>query len=171
MRSQLQILNRRSGHAALSLLASFALAGCAGGGQERREVPYWSLYAPQTEGQPDPLMSHSGNSGAVIFAPGAEAGGSFYAYERDLAPEYARRDGALAVSEADATAGWYAWPEQARPSLDDQGRFYTSSNPNVYVYPGGEDRRYSNPYGRRDSYRPRRDHGHRGNDYPRRRVR
>lgn len=164
MFAQLKILKRRASLFALSMLSPLVLVGCASSGHERRDVPHWSFYAPEYQHQGEPLMTHSGNSGAVMFAPGAEAGGSFYAYERDLAPEYARRDGALSVGVPDATAGWYAWPEQQRPSLDDQGRFYTSSNPNVYVYPGGDDRRYHSYYGRRDR-------GHRGSPYPRRRVR
>lgn len=171
MRVQLKNMNRRASIAVLPMLGSLVLVGCASSGQDRREVPHWTLDAPQPHHEQQTLMTHSGDSSAVLFAPGAQAGGSEYAYERDLAPEYNRRDGALAVGEPDPTAGWYAWPEQQRPSLDDQGRFYTSSNPNVYVYPGGEDHRYNHVYGRRYRHFHRRDYGRRGYPYLRNRVR
>lgn len=159
------------------MLASLTLVACTEGGQQRSAIPDWSQDLPRSRSLDEGAYAHAGNSSAVMFAPGAEQNGSFYAYERDLAPEYARRDGALAISEPDATAGWYAWPEQARASLDDQGRFYTSSNPNVFVFPGGHNQ-YTRPYapynrtrGHRDAGRAHGEYGQRGNIAPRRRVR
>jgi len=172
MRHKLKTMNPHAAIPMLSMLGSLVLVGCASAGGQRREVPYWSLNAPGSQMNDTLAMTHSGNSDAVMFAPGTQTDPSFYAYERELTPEYARRDGDLAVSSPDATAGWYAWPEQARPSLDDQGRFYISNNPNVFVYPGGDDRRSSSVYGRRDRSFYGRDGARRGGDRsPRRHVR
>lgn len=150
-------------HAALAapcVLVALTMIGCAGSSQSRRDVPDWQWR--ELEQQRSELMTNSGNTGAVIFAPGAEVAPSWYAYERDLAPEYARRDTALAVGEPDPTAGWYAWPEQQRPSLDDQEYFHTSRNANVYSYPGTDGHRHRSYHDRRDR---------RSSPYPRRRVR
>ncbi len=140
MCAQPKNMTTRLAQAALPVLASLTLLGCTSSAQSRRDVPHWDWHA-QLPTQSESQMTHSGNSDAVIFAPGVETTGSWYAYERDLAPEYARRDAELAVGEPDPTAGWYAWPEQQRPSLDDQRSFNTSRNPGRYVYPSVDDGR------------------------------
>lgn len=154
MCAQPKNMTTRAAKAALPVLASLTLLGCASSAQSRREVPHWN-WQTQAPIQNQSQMTHSGNTGAVIFSPGVEMAGSWYAYERNLAPEYARRDTELAVGEPDPTAGWYAWPEQQRPSLDDQRSFNTSQNPGRYVYPSVDDGRrgYSGRYNRFDQRR------------------
>ena len=156
MLHKLKIKNLRL---ALPVLASLTLVGCASSQQRTSEIPDWD-WGDTDNQQYDRagLMTHSGDSGAVIFSPGVETEGSWYAYEREYAPEYARRDSELSVRVPDATAGWYAWPEQQRPSLDDRGYFRTSRNPEIYVYPGSDRPAASRPSGnwnrgRRDAHR------------------
>ncbi|MCR9075752.1 MAG: hypothetical protein NXI07_06915, partial [bacterium] len=69
-------------------LGSAALAGDGDG--DRR----WKT-TPDDRPQRAALMTSSGNTSAVLFAPGVRTVGSFYTYERDLAPEHDRRDSQL----------------------------------------------------------------------------
>jgi hypothetical protein len=116
---------------ALALISMAALGAQAGDDEKSR----WKT-TPGDHAQRRALMTSSGNSSAAIFAPGVRTEGSFYTYERDLAPEYNRRDSRLSLSVPDATAGWYAWPTPARPDLNDRDYFSTSSNPNTFIFPG-----------------------------------
>lgn len=131
MDTQLKIKNRLLCMGALVLLGTAAL-GASGGDEPQRR---WKT-TPDDHAARRALMTHSGNSGAVMFSPGVQTEGSYYTYERDLAPEYNRRDEKLAITVPDATAGWYAWPVQSRPSLNDRDFFTTSKNPNTFVFPG-----------------------------------
>jgi hypothetical protein len=116
---------------ALTLIAMTALSAHAADEEQRR----WKT-TPDDHAQRRALMTSSGNSSAMLFAPGVRTEGSFYTYERDLAPEFDRRDSQLSLSVPDATAGWYAWPTPARPTLNDRDYFSTSRNPNTFVFPG-----------------------------------
>jgi len=156
-------MNRHVVIAAFPVLVTLMLAGCASSSRHhsRYDIPHWEIPQCEQQVQREQLMTHSGNSGAVIFAPGAEADPSWYAYQRQIAPEQDRRDGALAVGEPDPTADWYRWPVNEQPTLEDQEYFHSSRNANVYTYPG------------RDGHSSR---SHRGSSrshgvYPRRRVR
>jgi len=136
----LQLKNMNRSVTARALLALGALAICAGSslaGEPDQDQRRWKT-TPDDHQQRAALMTSSGNTGAVLFAPGVRTTGSFYTYERDLAPEFARRDSELSISESDATAGWYAWPTPARPSLNDRDYFTSSSNPATFVFPGSD---------------------------------
>ncbi|MEZ6164824.1 MAG: hypothetical protein R3B67_10350 [Phycisphaerales bacterium] len=162
MPAHLKIMNLRL---ALPLLSSFALLGCASSQQRGEDIPDWDWGNSEIQqGDRASLTTHSGESGAVIFSPGVEAQGSWYAYEREYAPEFNRRDSELSVRIPDATAGWYAWPEQQRPSLDDRGYFRTSNNPETYVFPGSDRPVYGRPHYGGSYHHYRRDTG-RGSDW------
>ncbi|NQX95802.1 MAG: hypothetical protein HRT64_12940, partial [Erythrobacter sp.] len=180
MNTQSKKMNRLMGSRAL-LIAGVVSVSAVGAlaGDDTRNDRLWKQ-SPSDQPQRAMLMTNSGNSGAVIFSPGVLTTGSWYLYERDLAPEYDRRDNALSLRVPDATAGWYAWPSPPRPSLNDRDYFTTSSNPNTFVFPGVDG--YSS-YDRhqRDVRRDRRyhsgkhyhfhHHGSRGTDGVYRRVR
>lgn len=166
MCAQPKTLKRRVALAALPVIALLPLVGCASGGgsQARRDIPHWeSLPASQRQIERAGLMTHSGDSEAVIFAPGAEADPAWYTYQRQIAPEYDRRDGALAAGVPDPTAGWYNFPQPARPTLEDRDFFRTSRSPNTFTFPGFDP---GHGYRSWHGYR-----SHRSSPYPRRRVR
>lgn len=136
MAPQLKILNRRVALATLPALATVMLVGCASsGGHARRDVPEWDTMPYEQQAQRAQMMTHSGDSSAVIFSPGAEADPAWYAYQRQVAPQIARRDDDLGVGNPDPTAGWYNWSLPERPSLGDRAYFSTSRNPDSYAYP------------------------------------
>ena len=166
MCAQPKTLKRRVALAALPVIALSPLVGCASGGgsQARRDIPPWeSLPASQRQIERAGLMTHSGDSGAVVFAPGAEADPAWYTYQRQIAPEYDRRDSTLAVGTPDPTAGWYNFPQPARPTLEDREFFRTSRSPNTFTFPGFDP---GHGYRSGRGHRP-----HRSSPYPRRRVR
>ncbi len=131
MDTQSKMKNRLLCLGALTLVGTAACCASAGDEDQRR----WKT-TPSDHDARRALMTSSGNSSAVLFAPGVQTEGSFYTYERDLTPEYGRRDEQLSISVPNATAGWYAWPAQARPSLTDRDYFTVSNNPNTFIFPG-----------------------------------
>ena len=180
MNTQSKIMNRFMGTRAL-LVAGVVSVSAVGAlaNDDTNSDRFWKQ-SPSDQPQRAMLMTNSGNSGAVVFSPGVRTTGSWYLYERDLTPEFDRRDTALSLRVPDATAGWYAWPSPPRPSLNDRDYFTTSSNPNTFVFPGTDgyssydrhqsdvrrDRRY-----RSGTHIHIHRHGSRGSDGPRRRVR
>ena len=133
MKTQLKNMNRASCVVALALVGALSSSSLAGDQDERR----WKT-TPSDHAARRALMTSSGNSSALMFSPGVQTEGSFYTYERDMAPEFSRRDAQLSISVPNATAGWYAWPVQARPSLNDRDYFTVSSNPNTFIFPGSD---------------------------------
>ncbi|MBL4590544.1 MAG: hypothetical protein JKY96_01150 [Phycisphaerales bacterium] len=53
----------------------------------------------------------------------------------EYAPEYSRRDEQLGVHYGNPYESWMGWPVESRPTLDQQGSYYTSRNANQYRYP------------------------------------
>lgn len=131
MNAQQKIKNRLLVVGMTAVVATFS-SGLLGADQDQ---PRWKT-TPSDHAQRRALMTSSGNSGAVLFAPGVLSQGSYYTYQRDQSPEYARRDAQLSLTTPDATGGWMAWPAQVRPDLDDRDYFSTSTNPNTFVFPG-----------------------------------
>ncbi len=135
------------------LLAGLALSACLGacGALPRNSAAGpWRWSAPVTID-----AGNSGNTTAVIAPPGRWGDAARYASGDARSPEYGRRDGALGVEGGEITDSWYAWPVEARPSLNNQRSFRTSRDPDRYTYPSTE------PYGRiypRSPARPRHPH-------------
>jgi hypothetical protein len=179
MNAQPKKMNRARMGRALVMLGVLALGTGATIAGDRDADTRWKT-TPDDRAQRAALMTSSGNSSAVLFAPGVRTVGSFYTYERDVAPEYDRRDSQLSLSTPDATAGWYAWPSPPRPSLNDRDYFTSSSNPSTFVFPGIDGYSSYDRHRReirRDRIRENQKHihihtrGSRGSDGPRRRVR
>jgi len=96
---------------------------------------------------------NSGTSSAVIVPPGRANAGQ-YAYSNPMNPEFDRRDESMSI-RSNETYLSMGWPEAPRASLDNQRTFYTSDDPNRYVYPSTTPReRYHTSHG---SYHNRRD--------------
>jgi len=151
MRPQPKNLTR----SAALLLLLMVSTGC---GQKRYAGQWGEVHYGPIDRGAQTLMTHSGNGNAMVFAPGAEAGYSYYGSERSLAAEYDRRDGALSVRVPDPYAGWESFPSPSLPTLDRPRVFYSGRDADRYVYPSVDDGR-----------RPLRHHGHHA--YPKRRVR
>lgn len=84
----------------------------------------------QTQSRP---IGNAGSSNSVMMSPGA-ANSQAYAYAEGIEPEFDRRDDAMNIRSTKAPLSM-GWAENPRPSLDNMRVFYTSSNPNRYVYP------------------------------------
>lgn len=138
--------------------AGLVLAGCATTRQSDAGPWRWSPPIPSNT-PTTPRMGHSGSGGAVVASPGDLGGAMLYAYsDPAYAPEFDRRDERLGVVGSDPTAGWYAWPDSPRPSLEHTRSFSSGRNADRYVYPttGGDSYDYhyrrSAPRGREHWY-------------------